>query len=92
MDKRDKAHGQLVSKVYYIEDLVSSHFGMRGEPEFHYPMFPGLQAIGVGSNKVYIYVKDDATEKLVNKELDLTFEPDERDWITVSVIGDIVPA
>lgn len=92
MNKRDKAHGTIVSKAVYIEDLVSSHFGLRGEPQFHQPLFEGLVTIGVSTDKVYIYVKDAATEKLVLKELDAEFQPDEKEWIRVSVVGDIIPA
>ena len=86
-NKRDKAHGTLVSKAVYIEDLVASHFGLAGEPEFHHPKFPGIISIGIASDKVYIHVANQETENLVFHDLQTYFEPDETEWITVRIIA-----
>lgn len=92
LNKIDKMRGTLVSKAVYIEDLVANYFGLAGAPEFHHPKFPGIISVGIASNKVYIYVKDQETEFLVFHELQTYFAPDETEWITIRIIGEVVPA
>ncbi len=91
-NKRDKAHGRIISKASYVEDLVAIHFGLSGDPKFHHPKFPGIISVGLASDKVYIYVKDSETEYLVFHDLQTYFEPDETKWITIKIIGEVIPA
>lgn len=92
MDKRDKMHGREVSKADYIERLVSIHFGWTEDPQFRLAKFSGIQAVGLSSDKVYIYVLDNEAAELVENELVTHFEEDEREWVKVSIIGQIAPA
>lgn len=91
-DKRDKAHGRLVPRTYYVEDLVANYFGLSKYPEFHNPKFPGIHTVGISADKVFIYVKDDETASLVHQELEQEFLVDERDFIEIKVIGEVMPA
>jgi hypothetical protein len=92
MNKRDKAHGQIVSKADYVESLVSSHFGWAKDPKFRHLRFSGIQSIGLGIRKVFIYVDTEETKALVSRELEAKFAVDEIEWVTVSVIGKVTPA
>jgi len=87
MNKKDKMVGRECTHLDYVAHLIYPDFrpSIVGSPP---PPIEGIISIGQGSEKVFIYVKDDETSKNVQVKLDLDYE-EEKQFIEIKIIGEI---
>lgn len=90
MDKRDKMFGRQATYLDYVENLIQPYFRplIVGLPP---PPIDGIVCLGMGSEKVFIYVENESVAKKVQATLDEEFSK-EKDVIEVKIIGSVVPA